>query len=74
VCNPDLTLHRLLFELLIQLCNLAYRASQLDDVVRIDDGDPGRIVTTILQATQTVDEDWHYISCGDRTDNSTHTF
>jgi len=40
--------------------------------VDIDKREPGRIVAAILQSSQPVDEQRHYVALGDRGNNSAH--
>ena len=70
--HADQAAQRIRFELLLELDDFAHRLGKPDRPVALQDCDTRRVVATILEAPETLDEYRDDVSFGDCTDYSAH--
>src|SRR5690606_6819890 len=63
---------RRFLELLRERRDLTDRAAERDAVVRLQDGEPGRVVAAVLETSQALEQDRDDVPLGDRSDYSAH--
>ena len=71
VRNPCASSGRVLVQSVLQFLHLADSAQAINTTTGLN-GEPGRVIASVLEPTQAFHQDWNNISLSDSADDSTH--
>jgi hypothetical protein len=72
VADAVSTVERLEANRLFEITQLAFGATDSQLLIFVNDGDPGGVVTAVLELAQPVENDWDYLLVANITNNATH--